>query len=63
MNRKIVRRIIESEREAIPLSEIHEADDGVTAVEMVRADMDKGEIYDFILIDFIMVRRVYTLIA
>lgn len=55
LNRKIIRRIIEGEQESIPYCEIYEADDGVTAVEMVRQEIEKGENFDYILMDYVMV--------
>ena len=57
MNRKIMVRLLESERNS-RLSDAHiqEADDGLTAVEALRSEMAEGGAgFDFILMDFIMV--------
>ena len=55
LNRKIVRRILESENERLPNCYIKEADDGITALEMVTSEAACGIHFDFILIDYIMV--------
>ena len=51
----MVIRILQSE-EKVPHMTIAEADDGEDVVRMVRAKMAKGEKFDFILMDNIMVR-------
>jgi CheY-like chemotaxis protein len=59
LNRKIVRRILESENERLPNCYIKEADDGITALEMVTSEAACGIHFDFILIDYIMVFDFY----
>ena len=56
MNRKILRRQIESEAGGIwQNAEMMEADDGLTALEVVRTEMAAGRGIDFILMDYVMV--------
>ena len=55
MNRKIVRRILESAQDVIPELHIIEADDGATAIEEVKKQLEADIQFDFILIDFVMV--------
>jgi CheY-like chemotaxis protein len=56
LNRKIVRKILESaEKSILPECVIHEADDGSTAIEKVKSMREMGVEFDFILIDFVMV--------
>mmetsp|Transcript_985 Transcript_985/g.1324 ORF Transcript_985/g.1324 Transcript_985/m.1324 type:complete len:276 (-) Transcript_985:178-1005(-) len=54
LNRKIVRRILQSATDIFPELTIIEADDGITAIEEVKKHRDMGIEFDFILIDFIM---------
>jgi len=56
LNRKIVRRVLESARDVIPALSIFEADDGTTAIEEVKKQSEADVKFDFILIDFVMVR-------
>jgi len=56
LNRKIVRKILESSQDVIPNQNIIEADDGTTAIEEVKKQMEVGIKFDFVLIDFVMVR-------
>lgn len=52
-----MRKILESVDESIiPECVIYEADDGTTAIEEVKGKMEMGVKFDFILIDFTMVR-------
>jgi len=55
LNRKIVRRILESAQDVIPELHIIEADDGATAIEEVKKQLEADIQFDFILIDFVMV--------
>jgi len=57
MNRKVMVRLLESERHSLLSgASIQEADDGLTAVEALRSEMAEGGAgFDFILMDFIMV--------
>jgi len=55
LNRKIVRRILESSKDVIPELNIIEADDGTTAIEEVKKQMQANINFDFIFIDFVMV--------
>jgi len=34
---------------------VKEADDGLTALEVMRTEMEAGECFDFVLLDFVMV--------
>eukprot|EP00597_Dinobryon_sp_UTEXLB2267_P009324 CAMPEP_0170096594 /NCGR_PEP_ID=MMETSP0019_2-20121128/28692_1 /TAXON_ID=98059 /ORGANISM="Dinobryon sp., Strain UTEXLB2267" /LENGTH=801 /DNA_ID=CAMNT_0010318641 /DNA_START=556 /DNA_END=2961 /DNA_ORIENTATION=- len=56
LNRKIVRRILEADSDRFPNCYIKEADDGVTALEMVKSEASNGINFDFILIDYIMLK-------
>ena len=49
-------KIIQSDKEHIPLSLMQEAEDGDVAVDLVRAELQRVGHFDFILIDYIMVR-------
>ena len=58
MNRKIVTRILESERswQRLANAYIKEADDGLRALEITREERELGHgDFDFILMDYIMV--------
>jgi hypothetical protein len=35
---------------------VKEANDGLTALDVMRSDMEAGECFDFVLLDFVMVR-------
>jgi len=58
LNRKILRRQIESENGGGGIwqnAEMMEADDGLTALEVVRSEIAAGRLFDFILMDYVMV--------
>jgi len=56
LNRKIVRRILESAPEVIPSNScLYEADDGTTALEEMRNLQAEGTEMDIVLIDFVMI--------
>ena len=55
LNRKIIRRILESDHGNFSNSVIEEADDGVTAVSAVQSAMEAGLTFDCIFMDFVMV--------
>ena len=55
LNRKMLLRLIESDRESFPDCSIKEADDGVTAIELYKEEASRGCYFDFILMDYIMV--------
>eukprot|EP00597_Dinobryon_sp_UTEXLB2267_P017381 CAMPEP_0201112334 /NCGR_PEP_ID=MMETSP0812-20130820/77187_1 /ASSEMBLY_ACC=CAM_ASM_000668 /TAXON_ID=98059 /ORGANISM="Dinobryon sp., Strain UTEXLB2267" /LENGTH=640 /DNA_ID=CAMNT_0047375655 /DNA_START=533 /DNA_END=2455 /DNA_ORIENTATION=- len=57
MNRKMLRKLIEIEKEGI-LAQAHviEADDGLTAVEALRSAVATGSGFDLILMDYTMLR-------
>jgi len=56
LNRKIVRRILESAPEVIPSNScLYEADDGTTALEEMRNLLAEGTEMDIVLIDFVMI--------
>lgn len=54
MNRKIMRRVLESDKVAFGQTVIMEADDGSTAIEVLENQLALGETFDLILIDYIM---------
>ena len=58
LNRKIVRKILESAKDFLPELIVVEADDGSTAIEEVKKQRALGVHFDFILIDFIMVSAI-----
>ena len=51
----MILKLIQSERERIPQPYIKEADDGMTAVDELTAEMNRGGYFDFILMDYVMV--------
>ena len=56
MNLKIMSKLIESEREGrFASAEILTANDGETAIEILREEMSVGRTVHFVLIDYIMV--------
>jgi len=55
LNRKIVRRILESAKSCLSHCEIVEADDGSTAIQEMKKLIDSGDNFDFVLIDFVMI--------
>lgn len=62
LNRKMLQRLIVGERTGwLAHATVIEADDGVTAIERVRAEMEKGTPFDFVLMDFIMVHSLSLL--
>ena len=58
LNRKIIRRILEGECKSFSNAVIEEADDGTSAVSAVRRVLAAGLSFDFIFMDFVMVRSV-----
>mmetsp|Transcript_9907 Transcript_9907/g.13587 ORF Transcript_9907/g.13587 Transcript_9907/m.13587 type:complete len:940 (-) Transcript_9907:315-3134(-) len=56
LNRKMLYRLIESDKESFPDCTIKEADDGVTAIELYKEEINSGGSFDFILMDYIMVQ-------
>lgn len=59
LNRKVLRRQIESDSTGIwQNAVVKEADDGLTAVEAMRTEMAAEECFDFVLLDFVMVQPV-----
>ena len=60
MNRKIMAKIIEGDRSGALVSAVLlEADDGVTAVEILRSEMTAGRSLDFVLMDFVMASNTF----
>ena len=56
MNRKLISKIIGGEKRGrLAAAEILEADDGDTALELLRAEMQGGRLVDIVLMDFVMV--------
>ena len=56
LNRKVIVKIIESEKTGrLKNARILEADDGTTAVEMLRQELCEGRKVDFVLMDYVMV--------
>ena len=55
LNRKTIRRILESERSRFSNATIEEADDGTSAVSAVERAAEAGLTFDFIFMDFVMV--------
>jgi len=63
LNRKVLRRQIQSEAEGIWHNVVvKEADDGLSALEAVRTEMANGGHFDFILMDYVMVHYYSSLI-
>eukprot|EP00597_Dinobryon_sp_UTEXLB2267_P019082 CAMPEP_0201105420 /NCGR_PEP_ID=MMETSP0812-20130820/45790_1 /ASSEMBLY_ACC=CAM_ASM_000668 /TAXON_ID=98059 /ORGANISM="Dinobryon sp., Strain UTEXLB2267" /LENGTH=1046 /DNA_ID=CAMNT_0047365263 /DNA_START=202 /DNA_END=3342 /DNA_ORIENTATION=+ len=57
LNRKVVVKLIESEKNGrLQNARLLEADDGTSAVEMLRQEMAAGRMVDFVLMDFVMIR-------
>ena len=56
-HRKIVRRMLDSQVNAAVLGgcTVLEADDGTTALDVMRSEAAAGRVIDFVLIDFVMV--------
>ena len=60
MNRKVMARIISGEKRGrLVAAELLEADDGISAVEILRSEMAVGSRVDFVLMDFVMVRHFF----
>ena len=60
MNRKIMAKIIEGDRSgSLESAVLLEADDGVTAVEILCAEMAAGRRLDFVLMDFVMASIIF----
>ena len=58
LNRKVIVRIIESEKKGrLRNARLLEADDGTSAVEMLRRELAEGRQIDFVLMDYVMVRH------
>ena len=56
MNRKILRKLIDIEKEGIlARAQVTEADDGLTAVEALRSAVSAGDGFDLVLMDYTMV--------
>ena len=61
LNRKVVVRLIESEKKGrLKNARLLEADDGTTAVETLRREVSEGRQVDFVLMDYVMVGEIYT---
>jgi CheY-like chemotaxis protein len=60
LNRKIVRRIIEGAKDEFPTACILEADDGTTAIEELKYQLENDLTFDIILMDFVMVSDLLT---
>jgi len=57
LNRKVLRRQIQSDSSGIwKNAVVKEANDGLTALDVMRSNMEAGECFDFVLLDFVMVR-------
>jgi len=57
LNRKVLRRQIQSEFSGIwQNAVVKDADDGLIALEIMRADMVAGQYFDFVLLDFVMLQ-------
>ena len=57
LNRKVIVKIIESEKKGrLQNARLLEADDGTTAVEVLRRELSEGRKIDFVLMDYVMVR-------
>ena len=58
LNVKVVVRLIEGEKEGpFAKAALLTADDGATAVKQLQAEIAAGRAVDFILMDFVMVRK------
>jgi CheY-like chemotaxis protein len=55
MNRKIIRRMIDFEKETLPHVTFFEADDGRSALDLMQDNLQKGLHFDFVLMDFVMI--------
>jgi CheY-like chemotaxis protein len=56
LNRKVIARLLLSDNsDKMANAIIREADDGSTALELMRAEMTEGHSFDAILMDYIMV--------
>eukprot|EP00597_Dinobryon_sp_UTEXLB2267_P013177 CAMPEP_0170111666 /NCGR_PEP_ID=MMETSP0020_2-20130122/8621_1 /TAXON_ID=98059 /ORGANISM="Dinobryon sp., Strain UTEXLB2267" /LENGTH=205 /DNA_ID=CAMNT_0010337259 /DNA_START=1839 /DNA_END=2456 /DNA_ORIENTATION=- len=57
LNRKVLRRQIQSESSGIwQNAVVKDADDGLTALEVMRTEMVAGECFDLVLLDFVMLQ-------
>jgi len=56
LNRKIIVRIIESDLVALPECIIMEADDGESALTIMRQEQTAGRNFDFVLMDYVMLK-------
>ena len=56
LNRKIVRRILEGDKDCFSSCQLQDADDGATALEVMRSQTKAGlPGFDCILMDYVMV--------
>lgn len=53
----MILRVIQSEKEHVRSPYIREADDGVTAIDEIQHEVSQGGFFDFILMDYVMVRK------
>ena len=58
LNRKMILRVIQSEKEHVRSPYIREADDGATAIDEIQHEVSQGGFFDFILMDYVMVRKI-----
>ena len=57
-------KVIESEKKGrLRNARLLEADDGTSAVEMLRRELAEGRQIDFVLMDFVMVKKIRYLIV
>jgi hypothetical protein len=64
LNRKVIAKIIESEKTGrLKDARLLEADDGTTAVEMLRRELSEGRKIDFVLMDYVMVSVLHLINA
>ena len=54
----MILRVIKSEKERVRSPYIREADDGATAIDEIQQEVSTGGFFDFILMDYVMVRPI-----